>query len=68
MRSFLESKAGMTVLLFVGLLVFSIAVIVCAVELPSNERIFAFLTGIAGNFSGALFTYLQLGKDRPPNP
>lgn len=45
---------------------FSISVIVCAVALPANERIFTFLTGIAGNFSGALFTFLQMSKDKPP--
>jgi hypothetical protein len=46
------------VLLFAGLLVFAGAVVVCAVELPLNEKLFGFLSGTAGMFSGAFFTWI----------
>ena len=66
MKEFLESKAGTTLILFAGLLAFSAAVVVCAVTVPANERIYTFLTGIASGFSGSLFTYLQIHKSSNP--
>jgi hypothetical protein len=60
MKAFLESQTGTIVMLFAGLLLFSIAVIICAAAMPANEKIYVFLTGIAGGFQGSLFTYLQV--------
>lgn len=54
-----------TALLFLGLLIFSAAVVWCAVMLPDNEKIYVFLSGIAGNFSGALFMYLKSQNSKP---
>lgn len=59
MVNWLNSRAGVTLLLFFGLVYFSTATIICAAAMPSNEKIYVFLTGIAGGFSGALFTYVQ---------
>lgn len=60
MREFIESRAGVTLVLFFGLIFFSMALIACSVALPSNERIYAYLSGIGGGFAGALFTFLQV--------
>jgi presenilin-like A22 family membrane protease len=70
-HTFLESKAGTILMLYLGLILFAVAVVVAAVYLPNNDKVYVFLSGIAGSFSGALFMYLQFkGKDdgpRPPN-
>lgn len=60
MQQFIESRAGLVLFLFLGLVLFSGAVVFCAVRLPENERVYLFLVGIAGNFSGALFTLLHV--------
>ena len=60
MREFIESRAGMVLLVFFGLLIFSGAVVYTALRIPENERIYLFLVGVAGNFSGALFTILHV--------
>lgn len=60
LKDFLESRAGVTVILFSGLVFFSMALIICAAALPQNERVYAYLSGIGGGFSGSLFTYLQV--------
>lgn len=70
LKQFLESRAGLVLLVFLGLLLFSAAVVFCAIKIPQNERIYLFLTAIASNFSGALFTILHVnanqgkGKDK----
>lgn len=56
---FLESAAGAVFILFMGLIAFSVGAISAALMLPQNEKLYLFLTGIASNFSGALFIYLQ---------
>lgn len=67
LKEFIESRAGMTLLMFVGLMMFSSAVVFCAISLPQNERIYLFLATIAGNFSGSLFTILHISSktDKP---
>ena len=50
------------ILLAIGLTVFAGAVIGTLIYLPENDQLFAFLTGVAGNFSGALFTFITRSK------
>lgn len=57
--SFLESAAGAVFILFMGLLIFASGAVMAAMLLPEDERLYVFLTGVAGNFSGGLFIYLQ---------
>ena len=56
----LSSQRGTIALLFSGLIMFSLAVLGVSVWLPANEKVYGFLAGIAGNFNGALFMYLQI--------
>lgn len=68
-KEFLESTAGAITLLFGGLALFSIVCIMCAVILPSNERIAVLFSGIVGNFSGALFTVITVhNRITPKDP
>lgn len=60
LKEFVESRAGLVLLVFFGLLLFSAAVVFCAIRIPENDRVYLFLVGIAGNFSGALFTILHV--------
>lgn len=62
-RAFFESLAGMILLVFFGLLIFSAAMIVCALKMPGNDRVYLFLVGTAGNFSGSLFTILHVRSE-----
>jgi hypothetical protein len=64
-KEFIESRAGLILFLFIGLVMFSTAVVFCAVKLPANERVYLFLVGVAGNFSGGLFTLLHVKPDKP---
>lgn len=59
MARFFESTLGVLVLLFVGLIAFSSAVVCVEIYMPGNEKLFGFLTGIAGMFSGSFFTWLK---------
>jgi uncharacterized membrane protein YgdD (TMEM256/DUF423 family) len=47
------------VLLFIGVMVFSGALVAVAFTLPGNAALYATLAGIAGNFSGAFFMHIQ---------
>lgn len=64
-REFIESRAGLVLLVFLGLIVFSGAVVYTAIRIPENDRVYLFLVGVAGNFSGALFTILHVGTSKP---
>lgn len=46
-------------LLVAGLLVYTVACMSAAIWLPGNEKVYALLAGILGNFSGALFMRLK---------
>jgi hypothetical protein len=63
-KEFIESRAGLILFLFIGLVMFSSGVVFCAVKLPANERVYLYLVGIAGNFSGSLFTLLHVKSDK----
>jgi hypothetical protein len=60
MKDFLESRGGALLLLYSGLIIFSFAVMLSAVYLPNHQGLYVFLSGVAGNFGGSLFTYLQI--------
>lgn len=46
-------------LLVAGLVLYTLLALGAAVFLPSNEKVYALLAGILGNFSGALFLRLK---------
>lgn len=48
-----------TGLLFAGLLFFALCTAASSIWLPANEKLFGLFSGIAGNFSGALFLRLK---------
>jgi hypothetical protein len=48
-----------------GLLLYTLVIILVSVMLPGNEKLYALIAGILGNFSGALFMYLRMGG--PPS-
>jgi hypothetical protein len=50
------------VILSFGLLVFSLAVVYCSIRIPGNERVDVVVDGVAGNFSGSLFTILHISN------
>jgi hypothetical protein len=43
-----------------GLFFFTLVVIGVAIFMPGKEAIYALFAGILGNFSGGLFTYLNI--------
>jgi hypothetical protein len=45
-----------------GLFFFTLVIIGTAWFFPGNEKIYALFAGILGNFSGALFTWLQISR------
>lgn len=48
-----------------GLLLYTMVIIAVSILLPGNEKLYALIAGVLGNFSGALFMYLRLGG--PPS-
>ena len=55
--------------LAVGILFFTVVVLLVAFLLPGNQGIYALFAGILGNFSGGLMMYLHLqGPPGPPAP
>ena len=59
----MDNKSFIVYILLFGLLVFSGAVIAVSFMLPTHDQLFVFLTGVAGNFAGALFTWVQVKKN-----
>lgn len=49
-----------------GLVFFTITVVVVSLLFPGSEKMFALFAGILGNFSGSLFTWLQLSHASDP--
>jgi hypothetical protein len=45
-----------------GLLFFTLVIVGVAFMFPGNEKLYALFAGILGNFSGSLFTWLQISK------
>lgn len=63
--SFFESRAGLLLLLFVGLITFSGSIVYVAIRIPQNERVYMYLVSVASHFSGAFFTLLHVtAKDK----
>lgn len=50
-------------LLCAGLVFFTLLIVATAAFFPANKKLYAPFAGILGNFSGALFTWLQEGKN-----
>lgn len=46
-------------LLAAGLLIYTMLAVGAAIWLPNNEKVYALLAGVMGNFSGALFLRLK---------
>lgn len=64
MQQFFESRGGLTLMLFVGLFLSTSAVLAIG---PANERAYALMTNLVGNFSGALLVYVQQNQGvKPP--
>lgn len=49
-----------------GLAFFTVTVIVVSLLFPGSEKLFALFAGVLGNFSGSLFTWLQLSHVSDP--
>jgi hypothetical protein len=47
-------------ILAIGLLLSTAVIIAVSLLLPGNEKLYALLAGIVGNFSGGLFMYLKM--------
>ena len=57
----------MDLLLFIGMMVFSVIIFVCNVMFPMDGQIFQVYSGVLGGFTGAFFTRLKDSKvDAPP--
>ena len=58
----------MDLLLFIGMMVFSIIIFVCNVLFPMDGQIFQVYSGVLGGFTGAFFARLKDSKADPdPN-
>ena len=52
-------------LLFIGMMVFSVIIFVCNVMFPMDGQIFQVYSGILGGFAGAFFARLKDSKHPP---
>ena len=55
-------------LLFIGMMVFSVIIFVCNVMFPMDGQIFQVYSGVLGGFTGAFFARLKDSKVTPPPP
>lgn len=62
MKSLITPRNILILFMFLGLVMFSGAVVFCAIKIPANERVYLYLVGVAGNFSGSLFTLLHVSS------
>jgi hypothetical protein len=46
--------------LLAGLLLYTALIVGVSLLLPGNEKLYALLAGVMGNFSGGLFMYLKM--------
>ena len=53
-------------LLFIGMMVFSVIIFVCNVMFPMDGQIFQVYSGVLGGFTGAFFARLKDSKVAPP--
>lgn len=56
------------VLLFIGMMVFSVIIFVCNVMFPMDGQIFQVYSGVLGGFTGAFFARLKDSKAITPKP
>ena len=47
-----------------GLVFFTVVVIAVTFLFPGKDAVYTLFAGILGNFSGSLFTWLQVGHDK----
>lgn len=55
-------------ILLIGLLLYTALIVGISIMLPGNEKLYALIANILGNFSGGLFVYLKMQPPPPPPP
>jgi hypothetical protein len=62
MRDFLRSTEGISIMLLAGLIFFTLLLVIVAFCVPSNERLFTYMSTSATGFGSAFFTWISTGK------